>query len=81
MQIIANLEVIVKKTSAALQVFPRGNMGLTPDDVKASPEYKTAKADFDAVFKALRNANRHLTSHFRLEYRAYHRAKQEERKA
>ncbi len=47
----------VDRTSAAMQVFPRNAMGVTPDGVKASPEFKNAKAAFDRAFARLRNFN------------------------
>jgi hypothetical protein len=33
------------------------SMGLTPDSVKNSPEYKAAKAELDRQFKRLQNFN------------------------
>ena len=54
------IEAEVKQHSAALQKFPRENNGvvsLIPDHVKASPEYKTAKASYDKAFAALRDFN------------------------
>jgi len=51
------LRTDVDRTSAALQVFPRNAMGITPDSVKVSPEFKTAKAAFDRAFAQLRNFN------------------------
>lgn len=43
--------------SAAMGRFPRGPMGLTPDDVKASPEWRKAKARYDRAFANLRAFN------------------------
>lgn len=51
------LRADVDRTSAALQVFPRGPMGLTPDSVKGSAEYCAAKLEFDRAFAALRKFN------------------------
>lgn len=47
----------VAETGAVLGAFPKGEMGLTPDDVKASPEYRKAKAAYDHAFHALRAVN------------------------
>lgn len=47
----------VDRASEALKVFPRGSMGLTPDHVKLSPEYRAAKGAFDKAFAALRYFN------------------------
>lgn len=43
--------------SAAMAQFPTGNMGLTPDAVKATPEWKAAKIELDRATVAARNAN------------------------
>lgn len=44
----------VQETSAALMNYPRLPNGLTPDSVKFSPEFKTAKAAFNSAFAASR---------------------------
>jgi len=56
-EIRATIEANVGQTSAALRSFPKGPMGLTPDAVKASPEYCAAKAAYDAAFNRLRTFN------------------------
>lgn len=55
-----SLETTVNECSKALRAFPKGAMGLTPNWVKASTEYQTAKANYVRAFAALRqfNANR-----------------------
>lgn len=47
-----------------------GPMGLTPDHVRATSEYKSAKAQLDAAFAALRSANTFLFKNFKKELRA-----------
>lgn len=47
----------VDAASAALKAFPKGPMGLTPDAVKALPEYQAAKREYAVAFAALRAAN------------------------
>lgn len=42
---------------AILDKFPKGAMNLTPDDVKASPEYRDAKQKVDRAFNKLRQFN------------------------
>lgn len=42
---------------AFVESFPRNLMGLTPDYVKAIPEYKRLKAEYDAAFRKLREFN------------------------
>lgn len=43
--------------SARLKMFPKLPNGLTPDDVKTSPEYRAAKADWNRAFAKLRKIN------------------------
>lgn len=65
----ARLEQATAETSAALQEFPRGPLGLTPDDVKASPEWKTAYRNFEVAFQAQRSFNSTYTKKFADELR------------
>jgi hypothetical protein len=44
-------------SSAALKAYPRGQNGLTPDDVKATSEWKSAHARYQQAFAALRAFN------------------------
>lgn len=59
--------------SQALQQFPKGPMGLTPDSVKNTPEFQSARAAFDKCFAAQRAANGYLNKHFAREVRAERR--------
>lgn len=59
----------VTRIGNALDAFPKGAMGLTPDEVKFSPEYRQAKADFSAAFKKLQNINHYLSDNFAKEIR------------
>jgi hypothetical protein len=45
------------KASVALNAFPKGPMGMTAPEVKASPEFKAAKQNYDTAFQRLRNYN------------------------
>jgi hypothetical protein len=52
------IEERVKASSQALSAFPReGPLGLIPDKVKLTHEYRSAKAEFAAAFAALRAHN------------------------
>ena len=51
------LKEAVDRTSASLQVFPRGNMGITPDDVRVSNEFRAAKRAYSIAFNTLRVFN------------------------
>jgi len=56
----AALEAEHKAAGAALRAIPgigSGRMGLTPDHVKASPDYRAARAAYDRAFAALRRFN------------------------
>lgn len=63
----ANLEKEVEVTGSVMQKFPKGAMGLTPDNVKASVEFKTAKRAFDVAFSNLRNFNGQFVKVFKKE--------------
>lgn len=59
----------VDAASQKLQSFPKGPMGLTPDDVKMSDEYRVAKFEFDSAFSELRNFNGWFIKRFSKELR------------
>ena len=63
------LQSELDNASAALKVFPRGAMGLTPDEVKASPAWKDAKRAVDVAFQRLRDFNGVYTKKFSAEIR------------
>jgi hypothetical protein len=65
----ALMENDVAETNAALALFPRSAMGLTPDDVKASPEFRAAKVAFEKSFGKLRAFNGVITKKFAKEMR------------
>ena len=67
----ATLEADVARTSDALQKYPRGDMGLTPDAVKATPEWKRDKDAFDAAMASLRKFNASFLKSWKKEYRQH----------
>lgn len=70
------LEAKVGLTSAALQAFPKsGPFNLTPDHVKASPEFQAAKRAFDQALAELRTFNADFVTIFAEELRAARRAR------
>lgn len=70
------LQAEVDRTGAALRALSGGGaMGLTPDDVKASPEWQAAKRAYDAAFAALRQFNQRFTKDFAQDIRAERRAR------
>lgn len=66
--------VLVEKemsaAQAAIDAFPRGPMGLTPDAVRATPEWRAAKARVDKAFARLRAFNAVFVKRFAKELRA-----------
>lgn len=71
----ARLDAEVKRTGEILRVFPRGPMGLTPDAVKATPEYKAAKTASEVAFAKLRAFNGWYTKTFKSELAAERRTR------
>lgn len=67
--IAAQLEQAVSVASLALQMFPKGPLGLTPDEVKRSPEWLTAYRNFNFAFQAARKYSRTYTKSFAEELR------------
>lgn len=62
------LEAESKAASDAWRAIPgvsSGPMGLTPDCVKASPEYRAAKARYDRAHSALARHNKGNAAHCR----------------
>lgn len=51
------LELAVSQCGSALKAFPRGAMGLTPDAIKSSPEFRAAKEAYNRAFAELRAFN------------------------
>jgi hypothetical protein len=65
-----------KEASAALRAVPglgSGQLGLTPDAVKASPAYQTAREDYHACHGALRKFNAWFCKEYKAELRAERR--------
>ena len=62
------LEAESTRTSRALKALSGGGpMGLTPEAVRATSEWKTAKRESDAAFAALRNFNAIYLKRFKRE--------------
>lgn len=65
-----NLRKALEKWSEVLQSFPKGAMGLVPDAVRATPEYKTAKTAYDSSFHTLRVLNGKYVKQYKKELAA-----------
>ena len=70
-----SLEDACETSGRELRKFTRGLMGLTPDNVKATPEWKSARHGFDIAFSKLRQFNRTFTKAFKREILAERNAK------
>lgn len=62
------LQDINSHASKEINKFEKGDMGLTPDHVRKSPEYQKAKKEYDDSFKKLREFNSWFLKEFKKEY-------------
>ena len=51
------IEHELAEATAAINAFPKGAMGFTPDHIRVLPEWRAAKVRVDKAFKALQNFN------------------------
>lgn len=64
----AQLQAEYERTGRVLQALSGGgHMGMTPDHVRATPEWKVAKGDAAAAFAALRAFNEVFVPRFKRE--------------
>lgn len=66
----AVVEKEMSEAQAGIDAFPRGAMGLTPDAVRATPEWRAAKVRVDRAFARLRAFNTIFVKKFAKELRA-----------
>lgn len=74
----AKLEAELTAASRQLNAIPgvgSGPMGLTPDAVKFAPEYRQARAAYEAARATLNELNRFINRTFAKEIRAERRAR------
>jgi len=65
---VDELDAEADRTGKALKALSGGGqMGMTPDHVKASPEWKAAKRDYEKANAALRDFNSTYTKRFKKE--------------
>jgi hypothetical protein len=69
------LQAEMQSASAIMQTFPRGEMGLTPDHIKASPEWRAARARYQTALSAMQTFNATFIPRFKKEIAAERRAK------
>lgn len=69
-----DLHRLAGEAGATLNAFidqhPKGPFGLTPDNVKAMPEYRQMKAAYDRAFEAQRSFNVTFVKNFAKERKA-----------
>lgn len=66
-----------KKASQAMEIFPRGAMGLILDSAKLTPEFKRADALNKLAIERIKNAGMNLTRNFSKEYAEYRQNKRD----
>ena len=59
-----------KRTAGIMNAYPKGPMGLTPDHIKATPEWQANRQAAKAAFQALRNHNAQMSKYFKKEMKA-----------
>ena len=67
LQLVSKLDQEWQEAGEGLKVFPQGPMGLIPDHVRATPEFKSAFLRFERAHKALRDFNGPFTKKFKKE--------------
>lgn len=77
----AALDIEVTRAGDIINAFPKGPMGLTPDAVRVTPEWKLAKRNFDTAFAKLRAFNSYYVKTFSIELRRERRARDAARQA
>ena len=68
------LEANAQTASDALNEFPSGTMGLTPDHIKQSPEFIAARAAYNAAANALKEFNKAFLKVYKKQYTKHLRA-------
>lgn len=76
---VAKIEAQCDQFGAVLQSFPKNAIGLTPDHIKATEQYKYARKGYDLAFIRLRSVNQYMSKHFSKEMRADRDARRAER--
>ncbi len=60
----------VNAADAAINAFPKGAMGITPDAIRATPEFRAANVRFQKAFARLQAFNTIYVKKFAKEIRA-----------
>ncbi len=73
----AHCDAECKQWGDVLSSFPKGDMNLTPDWVKSSPEYQRAARGMAIAFKQFQNINAYLVKHYSKELKQERDAKRQ----
>lgn len=66
---LAAIQADVDAASKALRSYPKVDLGLTPDHVKASSEWRADRNRYQAAFARLRAMNGFMAKNFKREMR------------
>ena len=64
------LDATLNTASRAMRSYPEGDMGLTPDPIKATPEWRADRKAYNEADNALRNFNQQFHRVFAREIKA-----------
>ena len=63
----SKLDLACKEAGDVLRAFPRNAIGLVPDNVRATAEYRAARKAYEKAFALLRASNQRLVKTFKKE--------------
>jgi len=63
----AGLTATVEQHARAMDKYPRGPLGLPPEHIRTSTEYRMEKANLDRAVSALRDHNGFMVKNFKKE--------------
>jgi hypothetical protein len=66
-----------EKASKVLEKYPRGPMGMTPDHIKATFQWRLDKAGSDAAIENMRTFNKWYIKYYKRQIYAYRQAQRE----
>ena len=70
-----------RAVAARLGISPDGRMGLVPEPIRLSPEYRAAKSEYDVSFKRQREIAAFINRHYPREHRAAQEAWRDAKRA
>lgn len=72
------IEAVLDGTGKVLRAYPKNELGMTLDSIKASSEYKRVKALNGKAFAELRKLNASVSNKFKREVRDFIRAQRKQ---